>query len=525
MLRMRLVTILLTTVLILVEGNEKNDEHQFLVMPKLGLGIEDMGQVFTYESLIYQKLVYIIDVAYEQIENQIGNKTECEPLYDLKEIIDTKINLLQSSIPPFEKITINRRIKRFAAALSIGGIVAGAFGIIKSEQVQKGLTETNAEVSGLQLSLKRLQNIVAGNSKTTNQNFEILSQKVTKLEGTVKCLATNSRDLIKINIILESHFRKTMAAYISAIDGKLTPDFISVARLKNLIANSRAYKGTIYETDPLWVYKIGHFIFASVSHDPFEMTGLLVIPKVYPKKLGTIISISTVPIFLADVYQPLVFDVPEIAIKQSETKSVFHINLQLCFSKDGYYFCEQRKLKKLINKCLTNIIFQGSSKDCPLKHLDDSTTHVAQLYTGLLVSPLITSYKILSSDDSTVNFTLHPQPQAHFIAATKIEPQEIIINSVRYSVGIEEVNVNEEIFIPDIKINQTALKLSLRAPLKLLAVDNDKIDSGVIVIYCGSFIIFCLISLLTFLSYKLWVQKSINTVNLEKASSNQYSLY
>lgn len=75
-------------------------------------------------------------------------------------------------------------------------------------------------------------------------------------------------------------------------------------------------RGSIYQSDPTLVYQLGKFMLMSMQHQPFSVSGLLILPRLLKEYVGIVLSVNRVPIHRAGDQEAVILDYGDLAVRE-----------------------------------------------------------------------------------------------------------------------------------------------------------------------------------------------------------------
>lgn len=439
-----------------------------------GLFVEPTSFAYSYSTFVYERIHFLAPLKYEAGYSLQGcNEEDTERLRaeielvmnHLQESLKTRIDAYQS--PVLKKPRDKRAIVIFAllaasAAMSLGVSLYNSYQI---QEVQHQATQAIEEINNLTDMAKRLPGKLNELTDRINNMSIILPKigsKINTIISTLDCEQTRSAFFRSLDREIQSDIITRVTSGINALySGKITPDFYPISSVRKSLLLRDDMVNSLYNDDISLVYKLGNFVTLQVRHQPFAITGILILPRLLRENIGMVLSINKVPI-LSQNNALVILDEPDVVIKDPTTKTVWTPDISHCIKHTGTYFCPLYDVKSRYSVCLTNIIFQNNNNGCQYKD-SNSEPAVKQANNGLLLSPIIKSYNILGRDKDghimTTTKEVNGGRNSSFL--TIADGREIVVNDTVYMLSIETAAITQNISLIYPLVNHTITDIDI----------------------------------------------------------------
>lgn len=176
----------------------------------------------------------------------------------------------------------------------------------------------------------------------------------------------------------------------------MTPDFLPPAEIRSKILTHDDMRGSIHQSDMTLVYQLGKFMLMSFQHQPFSVSGLLILPRLLKEYVGIVLSINRVPIRRGTQSGIVILNSEDLAVREISSAKMWTPNFDTCIKHTGTYYCPLHEIRAKYSECLTEMLFHQNITSCKFS---DAVGYplVKQVSAGLLVSseiPQFTSIRI-----------------------------------------------------------------------------------------------------------------------------------
>lgn len=221
-------------------------------------------------------------------------------------------------------------------------------------------------------------------------------------------------------------------------------------------------KGSIYQTDPTLIYQLGKFILMSVSHTPFAISGILILPRLLKEYVGVVLSVNRVPMTRMNGAGLQILKSEDLAVKEISAHKLWTPNFDTCIKHTGTYYCPLHEMRARYSQCLTELLHNGNGTVCEYTDAQGYPL-VKQSNAGLLVSSVVSEYVSISKDsDGNRKSDRKEMPNvglSNFL--TVREGLEIMVNHDIYMLSAETaeiiVKINDTIYEPDFTVDNTTI--------------------------------------------------------------------
>lgn len=223
-------------------------------------------------------------------------------------------------------------------------------------------------------------------------------------------------------------------------------------------------RDSIYQSDITLVYQLGKFMLMSVQHQPFAVSGLLILPRLLKEYVGIVLSVNRVPIRKSGSVDPVILKSEDLAIREISSAKIWTPNFDTCIKHTGTYYCPLHEIRAKYSECLSGMLFRRNITSC---EYTDARGYplIKQVSSGLLVSSDIGQFTAIRIDaDGNRKSELKNMTyinSSNFL--TIKDGSEIMLNHDIYllSHDTDEIvlQINQTIVIPDYTLNNTTIPL------------------------------------------------------------------
>lgn len=440
--------------------------HQHQIFEDAGVAIEPTGYVYTYSTFVYEKIFFTVPNDTNNYHIKVCRTEQQKDLENqINKIYADSINIIQSRIDPFTSPIFTTKSKRYLplmlpAFLTAAGVMNLGFSIYNTYQVddlKSALRELNNENVRVKLVLNSTIEQMNKMIKDLNDIGTIIipdiAQEINQIRKDQDCYA-------QMNIALSDFYylitNTVINRVVSGIDNlyvnRITPDFLPLSKIKDTLLKRNDMVNSLYVEDTSLIYRLGSFIVNEISHNPFMVNGILILPKLLKEYIGTTISISKVPIF-DNTKSVVVLDSPDFAIRDDNLQRIWCPNFDVCLKQASTFFCPLHDVRTNPSACFENLIYRHNHNNCTYKTYHDYPL-VKQTSIGLLVSPTVQEiYEVQTDKDKNKKIKHKLINFNNSIFLTKDNGTEFIINKQIYHLDLQSINVFQQIKIQNFSIS------------------------------------------------------------------------
>lgn len=432
----------------------------------LGIFIEPNSFAYSYSTFVYERIHMIVPFNYElgyhldncnEDENQRTRAEITQLILSLQRTLADRIDEYQSPV-----ISEENREKREIILLSLlaaAAIMSVGLSLYNSYQIRKLSDETKMaaiEINRLSEAARKTPQVINGIIDQLNNITVVipeLGKKINTIITTLNCEQTRSAFFRDLDRQINNDIILRVTSGINALySGKITPDFYPISTVKKTLLQREDMLNSLYRDDISLVYKLGNFVTLAVKHDPFSITGVLILPKLLRENIGVTLMINKVPIHDSEENTLIILDEPDVGVQDMTASIVWTPDMSLCIKHTGTYFCPLYDVKSRYSRCLTGLVFGQNASTCVFKKSTNDPL-VKQANNGLLLSSKITEFSIISKDRDGHNKamtkrTMHANSSNLVTAA---DGREILIKDEIYMMAPETAEIATKIVL-----NQTA---------------------------------------------------------------------
>lgn len=446
----------------------RGSQHQFF--KDAGTAIEHTGYVYTYSTFIYEKILFTIPPFQQKLNLTVcRNEQQAQFEEEAKRIWNDAINLIQGRIDLFDSnlFEINRgKNKRLVpllipalvtatSAMNLGMSLYNAYQVGDLYTSYKELSRVNEQLSAqINRSTEKIEDIINKFNQLNTVVIPEIFDNINQIRRDQACYAQLSVALADFyHIITNVLINRVIAGIDNIYVNRLTPDFLPLKDLKNTLLKREDVANSLYAEDTTLMYRLGSFVVKKISHNPFLVSGILILPKLLKEHVGGTISISKVPIFSNDTYQDIILDVPDFVIQDNNLRKIWSPNFDVCLKQSSTFFCPIHEVRTNPSTCLENMIFHSNIENCSFKYVQDYPL-IKQTSFGLMISPRIKEiYKVQNDKDGKkkIDHIVINIEKPFFLS--KENGSEFIINKQIYYIELQVTTVLGAIELHDFQFN------------------------------------------------------------------------
>lgn len=451
-----------------------------------GIFVEPSSLAYTYSTFVYERIHLVIPDNLE-VDHQLPGCTD-----DQNEAVRLEKSILMSTfrdsirerIKPYTSPLIKdlpNRPKRAAVALaaitaaSIISIGISVFNTVQIKEVARQTSRLTDEINRISQATKMTTNAVNKVISEFNNLSTVIIPKIAEQINTVvfelHCLDSKGQYFRELHRRLLQDIYINVVSGINALyNGKITPDFYPISVIQSTLLNRPDMINSMYAEDVNLVYRLGNFITLSVTHEPFSVSGILILPKLLKEHIGIVLSVNKVPITIPSQSDPVIMDCADLAVKDVVTQRVWTPNFDACIKNIGTYYCPLHEIRARYSKCLTGLIFNHNTTEC--KFVDaEGYPKIKQATAGILVSDSIKEYVNIVKDADghrkSIRLDFDYQNSSNFL--TIMDGEEVMIDHDMYLLSPETaeitLQINGTITYPDFDIGNISIPSFQPIPL------------------------------------------------------------
>lgn len=305
--------------------------------------------------------------------------------------------------------------------------------------------------------------LVEGFNNMSTIIMPAIENQINVLRNEVSCTAMRGQFFTELNRRLTQEIYLTVTSGLNALyNGRITPDFMPPSKIRDSLMTRDDMKGSIYQSDPTLIYQLGKFILMSVSHVPFAISGILILPRLLKEYVGVVLSINRVPMVKKNGAGLHILKSEDLAVKEISSQKLWTPNFDTCIKHTGTYYCPLHEMRAKYSQCLTELLYSSNGSAC--EYIDaQGYPLVKQSNAGLLVSSTVSEYVSIAKDsDGNRKSDRKEMPnfgQSNFL--TVREGMEIMVNHDIYMLAAETaeiiIKINDTIYEPDFTIENTTI--------------------------------------------------------------------
>lgn len=450
-----------------------------------GVFIEPTGFAYTYSTFIYENIHLVIpnqmDIDYHlphcsDEENMITGSEK-------KILIDNVLATLKSRVPEYRSpfmTSVKPRNKRelvTLALLTAAGLMSLGISIYNTVQVrsvaqrsQKMMEEINRLSISQAQTTHALKKVIDSFNNLTTVTIPAIEKQINIIHNEISCTSMRTQFFMELNRRLtQDLFVSVTAGVNAAYNGKITPDFLPPAEIRSKILVHDDMKDSIYQSDITLVYQLGKFMLMSVQHQPFAVSGLLILPRLLKEYVGIVLSVNRVPIRRMTDTEPVILKSEDLAVREISAAKIWTPNFDTCIKHTGTYYCPLHEIRAKYSECLSGMLFKRNITSC---EFTDARGYplIKQVSSGLLVSADITQFTAIRIDAdgnrrSELKNMTHSN-SSNFLTIN--DGSEIMLNHDIYLLSHDTddivMQINQTIVIPDYGVNNMSVPIPDQIP-------------------------------------------------------------
>lgn len=499
----------------------KNIRDMSVFYPKHGMLTEPSGLAISFSTYLFQPVHYMVPKTspmHVHILNCYDNN-----ITDYKNIIESVYNItikrLYNHISPYQSsiIASNATRSRRSVILAPFFVAAATMGLSIELYNSYQVTKIREESQNLLTQIRQLEGI----QEETKLDLQSLTEKVNEIgsvilpnmQRTIRVLYEKSscmeQGLVGLSNVFKSMtervYIRTLNVFNGIYSGHITPDLISADYIQEKLLNRPDLEGSIYHDDISLVYQLGKVIPYHISRSPILLSGMIVLPRLLKSHIGSVITVSRVPIPYNGKH--IILDEPETVIRDDDARKIWTPDLNKCNKLTSAYICPIHILYNKHSPCLTNIIWGNNTPHCNFKFAD-THSFVTQTISGLLVSGKIDEYfTVKTNNDGSRKTTKHNFSKSDSYFLTNTNGSEIGIDGEIYMLDPTPIEItqsqltvigNGSISIQQDPLNYESINMNLN---KLNKTDDAFFKSHLGIISILISLSFCLVGLYRYITY------------------------
>lgn len=449
------------------------DQHRFF--KDAGVVIEPVGSVYTYSTFIYEKINFYIP-KYNLSEfdglkmcdynhnynDQIKFKTKINRIWtDAIKLIQKRVDPYESKIfPTNDNHVIERRFAPllFLSAASLLNIGFSLYNNYQVHSLKSSLRELEIEnwelKSNQNNSVGKINEMIDNMNRISTLIVPQLENEINNLKISEECSSYLYLALADFqNIVSNTLINRVLAGIDNLFQNRITPDFLPLETLKNTLLKRKDMQASLYQDDTSLVYRLGSFVIKRITHDPFLVSGVLILPKLIKKYVGTTIAISKVPVIDETTNSTVVLNEPDFAIRDDRRRKIWCPNFDICIKQSSTFYCPLNEIRTNPSACYESLIYKENMENCHYKHFLDYPL-VKQTSSGLLVASSVTKIlKIDNSPDAIKKFEDIEINSKKTFFISHHNGSEFMIDNEYYYINLQNMTITDTIEFSNAKIN------------------------------------------------------------------------
>lgn len=344
------------------------------------------------------------------------------------------------------------RHKRFIVELALGilallaisaaaGAITGSIALAKINMIKENQQLLAAKVNEQTDAINRLDI----NQLSIISMVKNISSKVNEIISTQNCHTKNTAEQLSFIVswasVIPSSFMRALNAILS---DTVNSDVIPGEYLQEIISCYPAFSNTIFEDNPLMIYKSSAIKIGTVSKYPPQVTGLMAIPRILKKPLGTRVRQLSCSWRANNVTYTIKEDSSAIRSYQSG----YLYELESCDTKGDVTLCSQKKLKQYTTGCIGSGL-RWDAKNCPVARvLTPLKQQIIQTPYGIVVcNPNTTVTSFRRDDMGIIRTRVETISTPKFFTSKEVE--SILIGEDHYPLSMQQ----QELIVTNIVID------------------------------------------------------------------------
>lgn len=420
---MSFIYIILIIIFMMSNHNFATSSHQ-PSYSNIGLVLEHGDEVYDYDNYQYTIITYYVPHINVNDElNKIYFDNKChkiknQTITNIQTLLDDVFTKMGEAIPQqyiTQKPRVNRKRREPITATIMGGIL-----------VATGLTGLGLSLYNTN-SIKDLENkIIIFENKLNDYHYAyndmvstqqdmmddiqhistIISNDVTlelnDLRDKYLCSNYNAISVMSIVANIISYIPMyTIQVNNDMISGKVTPSILPYNKIDILLKQS-GFEKTYYMKNNHLLYELGIFRKTTVSHNPFIISGFLVLPALYTTQLGISLIPHTVNFYFNNDNVEL--NIPSNIILNYNPKYIWEYNTNSCLKSSSIIICKSIDKHNLYNQCLTDLEQSGSiSSVCTMTHHQYNYTKINYIGNSVFLGSGQHTIKLTNKHTNKIN--------------------------------------------------------------------------------------------------------------------------
>lgn len=502
-------------------------EDNLMLLRDQGVFVEPNSIAYTYSTFIYERIHLVVPDQF-YVDHHVPHCSDSQQEYlrlEKASMMKNFNNLIKERIteytsPLLKKQKTTKRKKRelvTVALITAASLVSLGISIYNTVQVSEVSTHTKQatdEINRLSEHIRVTEPIVnkliSEFNNMTTVILPTMQEQINIIAQETNCADSKAQYLRTLQQRLYTEIYTNVAAGVNALhQGRITPDFYPVSKIRTSLLSRDDMKNSMYQEDINLIYQLGNVIILRISHEPFTVSCILVLPRLLREHVGVVLMINRVPIISPQASEPVVLSGPELVVKDVISKKVWTPNFDTCLRQTGTFYCPLHEIRTKYSICLTSMLFQGNTSDCTYVSAS-GYPDIRQSTSGILISSNIDHYvEIVNDRDGNKKSIKHVVPYPNNTNLLTIKHGlEIMLNHDIYLLSQETADItmqiNENITYPDFSITNLSLPDIPLIP-SLPSYEPHILYDG---LHTGHGIISaCLIIAVIYMIYKLYILK------------------
>lgn len=425
------------------------------LFPEEGVYMEASGITLAFSTFLYQPIHYLIpdNIPFDYMLPSC-NEADTEVIkFQLHTMYQDALDKIRSRVDEYESALLrtNDRSKREVILLSLmvaAGVISLMVGMYNTYQITKlnevseaMITNINKLEDAAKQTVSKVNELVSSVDNIGSVIIPEIKAKVNTLIYDRNCATEKMSLLFNINRhITEDIVLRAINGINVMYQGKITPDFFPLSDVKKYILSRPDMKSSIYNDDTAMIYQLGKVIPYRISHKPFVVSGMLILPRLLREHVGYTMVVHKVPIIRQGIQSVQILNEPDLLVKDKLSKKFWAPNFDHCLRIMTAYVCPVHETHSKYSSCMTGLTFYNDRSNCTfIKSTEESL--IKQSTMGILISNIIPYYhKIhLDADNNRKSNKITLQNNTVTFITAKEAP-EVMVNDQIYLLAPETVN-------------------------------------------------------------------------------------
>nr|QRW41711.1 MAG: glycoprotein [Canya virus] len=454
-------------------------EDNLMLLRDQGVFVEPHSIAYTYSTFIYERIHLIVPSQFA-VDHMVPYCNDDQHEYLRLEKSNmmktfnalTKDRISEYTSPLIRKERKGRQKRELitVALITAASLVSLGISLYSTMQVREVATQTKLaaeEINRLgdhmQLTEPIINRMISEFNNVTTVIIPRIEEQINIVAQHASCLESKSQ---YFRVLQQRLFNEIYMSIVSGVNalhqGKITPDFYPITKIRETLLRRADMKNSMYQEDVNLVYQLGNVIILQVSHEPFTVSCILVLPRLLREHVGVVLMINKVPITSSQSFDPVILQSPELVVKDVISKKVWTPNFDTCLRQTGTFYCPLHEIRTKYSLCLTSMLFGMNTTDCAFITAA-GYPDIRQSTSGILISSKIDHFVEIVNDRDGNKKSIKrevPVPNSTNLLTIK-HGMEIMLNHDIYLLSQETADItmqiNENITYPDFSLNNLTL--------------------------------------------------------------------